>query len=430
MRPEAARTAADDAQMAADAVADLTGDGSAQAMVAQAAADAAMTAATAAEEASARAQVGTVAAEVVAEQMTAETEQGNAETQLAMALELQRESQVAADAAGQVQQARDIADAQDAAQVAAVAALAHFTTADQNATDARAKAVEARGEADRAVRARTDSGEADTQATAAEAAADAAWTARGMAWTAVAAADAAAMSAMGATTPADAQMYQKAAEDAKDTAEAQAMDADMNYMTAMDAAAAAETAADTHALGLFTSANAYDVKDDDDAEEEVASVGAAIAAAAKAADGAQAGTATATAAWVVDVKANEEDGVDAMPGLLKITFDSMVAGGTAGPFTSDTVGDDDDDPVVKPNAKQTNVGGDFPHLFDISSKGARVLVFTDKEQETPAVVAITAVTVVNAVVTAAEQITSVGESSQWDKLPGYLRKCNPRYSRD
>ena len=112
-------TAADDAQMAADAVADLTGDGSAQAMVAQAAAAAAMTAATAAEEASARAQVGTVAAEVVAEQMTAETEQGNAETQLAMALELQRESQVAADAAGQVQQARDIDDARGAAKAAA-----------------------------------------------------------------------------------------------------------------------------------------------------------------------------------------------------------------------------------------------------------------------------------------------------------------------
>ena len=36
---------------------------------------------------------------------------------------------------------------------------------------------------------------------------------------------------------------------------------------------------------------------------------------------------------------------------------------------------------VKPNAKQTNVGGDFPHLFDISSEGARVLVFTDKEQD-------------------------------------------------
>ena len=116
------------------------------------------------------------------------------------------------------------------------------------------------------MRARTDSGEADTQATAAEAAADAAWTARGMAWTAVAAADAAAMSAMGATTSPDAQMYQKAAEAAEDTAEAQATDAGMYYMAAMDAAAAAEMAAGTHVLGLFMSANAYDVDDDDAAD--------------------------------------------------------------------------------------------------------------------------------------------------------------------
>ena len=86
-----------------------------------------------------------------------------------------------------------------------------------------------------------------------------------------------------------------------------------------------------------------------------------------------------------------------MPGLLKITFNSMVTGGTV-MFTSDTVGDADADPVVKPNAKQTNVGGDFPHLFDISS-GARVLVFTDKEQDTPEVVAVTAVTITNAAVT-------------------------------
>ena len=54
-------------------------------------------------------------------------------------------------------------------------------------------------------------------------------------------------------------------------------------------------------------------------------------------------------------------------------------------FTSDTVGDARRRPRVKPNAKQTNVGGDFPHMFDISSGGARVLVFTDKEQDTPAV---------------------------------------------
>ena len=90
---------------------------------------------------------------------------------------------------------------------------------------------------------------------------------------------------MGATTSADAEMYQKAAEDEKATAEAQATDAGMYYMAAMDAAAAAEMAAGTHALGLFTSANAYDVTDEKAAAAEVKSVGAAIAAAAMATDG-------------------------------------------------------------------------------------------------------------------------------------------------
>ena len=61
-------------------------------------------------------------------------------------------------------------------------------------------------------------------------------------------------------------------------------------------------------------------------------------------------------------------------------------------------------PLVKPNAKQTNVGGDFPHLFDISSGGARVLVFTDKEQDTPEVVAVMAVTITNAAVTVRDKL--------------------------
>ena len=108
-----------------------------------------------------------------------------------------------------------------------------------------------------------------------------------------------------------------------------------------------------------------------------------------------------------------------MAGLLEITFTSGVSGGGAETtITSNTVGDADADPAVKPNAKQTDVGGDFPHMFDISSDGARVLVFTDKEQETPAVVAVTAVTVVNAAVTA-DDIASVGESSDFEtSFPG------------
>ena len=249
-----ARTAAGDAQEAADTVADLTGNESAQAMAAQEAADAADAAATAAEEASERAEADTMSADA------GETEQGNADDQLEIAQELQRESELVAAAVGQVLQVRDIATAQEMAKAAAAAALDHFNSADQKSKDARAKAVEARDAADRAVRARTDFVDADKQATAAETAATEAEMARADAWTAVAAADAASMSAMDATTLADAQMYQEAADAAKDAAEEQATGAGMNYMTAMDAAAAAETAAGTHVLGLFTSANAYDVK--------------------------------------------------------------------------------------------------------------------------------------------------------------------------
>ena len=403
-----ARTAAGDAQEAADTVADLTGNESAQAMAAQDAADAADEAATAAEDASERAQAATMSADAEGEQTTAETEQGNADDQLEIAQELQSESELAAAAVGQVLQVRDIATAQEMAKAAAAAALDHFNSADQKSEDAREKAVEARDAADRAVRARTDFVDADKQATAAETAATEAEMARADAWTAVATANGASTSAMDATTLADAQMYQEAADAAKDAAEKQATGAGMNYMTAMDAAAAAETAAGTHVLGLFTSANAHDVTNEDDAATEVASVGAAIAAAADATGGDQAGVVTmASAEWMEDTPDNTKtaDVDESMAGLLKITVTDL----TVDPLTSDTVGDDDDADPVKPNAKKTNVGGDFPHMFDISEGGARVLVFTDKEQDTPEVVEITARTLVNTDVVA-NQITSLGES--------------------
>ena len=431
---EAARTAADDAQVAADTVADLTGDGSAQALAAQAAADLAGEAATTAEEASASAQAATMSADAVMAQTAAETEQGKADTQLTMARDLMRESQVASDAADQLLQERDIADAQEAAKAAAEAALAHYNTAVENATDARAQADDARGEADRAVGARTNSGEADTEATAAETAATAAETARDMAWTAVAAADAAYMSAMGATTSADAQMYRDDAEAAETTADEQATDAGTSYMTARDAAAAAETAARMHVLGLFMSANAYDVEGTGEATKEklaaaeVARVGAAITAAADPEDdeGSQAGSAEASATWVEDTLDNPAtDEVDeAMAGLLTITFNSGVD--DSDDIVSDTVGDDDADDPVKPNAKQTDVGGDFPHQFDISEREgqARVLVFTDREQDTPAVEGVTAMTFVNAAVTNA-QIASLGKSSGTGIQGSYDHDTNP-----
>ena len=216
-------------------------------------------------------------------------------------------------------------------------------------------------------------------------------------------------------------MYQEAAEDAKATAEEQATDADMYYMAAMDAAAAAETAAGTHALGLFMSANAYDLTEEKAAAAEVKSVGVAIAAAAMAADGDQAGMATATAAWAADTKDNLDtaDIDETEAGLLKIMFDSNVTDGTEDPFTSDTVGDDTVDPAVKTQCQADRRRWRFPaHVRHFEMRRARVLVFTDKEQETPEVVEVTAVTVVNAVVTPTA-IASVGESSDFEtSFPG------------
>ena len=146
-------------------------------------------------------------------------------------------------------------------------------------------------------------------------------------------------------------------------------------------------AAGTHALGLFMSANAYDVKDDDDAEEEVASVGAAIAAAAMAADGSPSRHGRPLVLRGLpdtpdDTKTADVDAT--VPGLLKITFNSRWLLVAKLVWSSPTLwACPTPSTAVKPNAKQTNVGGDFPHLFDISSEGTRVLVFTDKEQDTP-----------------------------------------------
>ena len=121
-----------------------------------------------------------------------------------------------------------------------------------------------------------------------------------------------------------------------------------------------------------------------------------------------------------------------MPGLLKITFNSGVTDGTMSDHLRHS-GRCRRETPVKPNAKQTNVGGDFPHMFDISEGGARVLVFTDKEQDTPGVMVVTAVTYVNAAVTMAmKSFKSLGESrDDGASFPGtFDDDTDGRYSRD
>ena len=68
-----------------------------------------------------------------------------------------------------------------------------------------------------------------------------------------------------------------------------------------------------------------------------------------------------------------------------------------------------------------------------SDEGARVLVFTDKEQDTPEVMVVMAMTLVNAPVKLASQIASLGEFSDAEtSFPGSFDDDVQRrkYSRD
>jgi hypothetical protein len=388
----AAEAAADNAEMAATKIAELTGDGSEQHMMATEAASMARAAATAARDASDMAQAAPDAATAQGHQADAETEQGTAETQYAAADELRREAQVASDTGAVQQELRDIEDAQAAAQAAADEAMTHYMAAMGKATDARTQATNARASADRAARARTDATSAADEADAAEMAAGEAEAARGRADTANSNAQAALMAAMNADTAAAAEQAQADAEAANlaATEEHTGMTgAGMAYMRAMAAAEAAETAANTHVLGLFMQANAYDIDTpimDNSATEaneamsvaqqratEVASIGAAMKASAMVTDGNQRGDlGTTTAAWPGTLDdAGTPDTDESADNVLTITVDGTE---------SDTVGDPDADPVVMPNAGTIPGVSGFMHGFDMANDELRVIAFTDREQ--------------------------------------------------
>jgi hypothetical protein len=170
----AAETAATAAETAAAKVTELVGAGTMQAMDADEAAEAARSAATAARDASDLADAAMESGVAEGHQMTAETEQGKAETQLAMAAELQRESQVAHDTSALQNEMRDIADGRADAKMYSELAAGHYDSAVAKQGLARAQATAARTAANRAKASRQDYANANTHALAAEAAADAA----------------------------------------------------------------------------------------------------------------------------------------------------------------------------------------------------------------------------------------------------------------
>ena len=340
-----------------------------------------------------------MSADAVVEQTTAETEQGTADTQLAMAQDLMRESQVASDAAGRLQQERDIADAQEAAKAAAAAALDHFNSADQKATDARAKAVEARDAADRAVRARTDSGEADTQATAAE------------------------------TAATEAEMARADGVDGCGRRGCRIHECDgCDHLRRRPDVSGGRGRREGH-RGRAGDGRGHELHDRHGggsrrgdgrrhARPRLVHVGECVRRQRRrrrgrrggkcrggyrcsGSNGQMGGSSRRSHRYCCvgcrQAASNGDEDEDAVAGLLKITFNSdgywwrlMIRS------QSDTVGDDDMTPPSNPMPSRPTSVAISRTCSTFRMEGARVLVFTDKEQDTPKVVAVTAVTLVNA----------------------------------
>ena len=420
----AARLAADEAQGVADAVALITGPHSGQVIAARAAAAAAEMAAQAAEAASARAQDDTESADAMDEQLTAVGAQGTAEAQLAEAKSLQSTAQVVADAIAADKEATALAGAMTDARMYADAAKGHYEAAKGKAAAAGTQATMAREAADKAKAARTDYATANTKATEAEAAATRAEAAVPIAMQAMMDADSAATAAEAAETSADAGMYRDQAETANDTATAQHTGADgagMAYMAARDARMEAQTAATVHVRGLLLAANAADVEDMatttevDEHADAVAAVAAAIAAEAITDDN---GGGTAVPTWPADTPDDEStDEVDeSAEGMLRIGV-APEGGDAALEFSTEAAEEDDANTTVDETiVTATKIDGlpGFMHGYSISDRGTHAIVFTDKQQGTPAVVDVTAATakeLTNSAVTAGDEVSKLGTKS-------------------
>ena len=325
--------------------------------------------------------------------------------------------QTAAATGEEQQRARDVTAATEAANDAAMAARASATAARTAATAARMAANAARDAYMHAMRARTDSMnaqmeymEADTAATAAENAATAAEMAADDA-------EAAHMGIDAGGSADDAQMAQMTAESERDDAAGSAMTASTQQMTAETAQGDAEMASMTHVIALLIRANGQNIDEpvlDNSATPEVdegmtvaelreAATERAVTAlntAAGAADNGEAGT-TATAMWPADTADDPatEDADESEMGMLSIAV--SPAGGTALSFETRASRDamdlnDDGDTTDDGEAAIVNTVGNIVGLggfsgFSISDGTSHAIVFTDKQQGTPAVTEVTAI---------------------------------------
>ena len=414
----AARMAADDADAAAAAT-EAAAPGSATATNARAAATAAGTAADLAEAANVRAQDAGDSATAMMEQLEAENQRNIARSKLVTAETNQDSAEDARAAAERVQEERDLANAKTAAQDlfadAADGVVFHYEAVMMKAGLASGRATAAEASAARAARARTDSTTASAEAAKARAASNEAQASLARAMTAKGEADDALQDSEDAMTSDDAETALAAlrAANAKLTEEHTGeTGAGMDYMAAKDAAMAAADAARMHVLSLLKTANAYDVTSaitgltlDETKQREVDSIGAEITAVASETAANRAGSdTTASSTWPADTADDPEvDGDQSMTGMLGITVN--VAGATIEAAFEAVAADPDADPpvtaVVQTAKRIPGLDATFTHGFDIweddgnpevTTDQARVIAFTNKQQGTPAVTEVTAVT--------------------------------------
>ena len=437
----AARTAAMQAYMDADAAAEKaetaareaegTAAGSPRAVVARQAATAARMAANAAKAAHDAIMDDMTKAEADAEATKAGIQAGTANTQY-MTAKVQNDAiQTAHQIAMEQQRMTGVRTATRAAMRAAEGARTAATEARTRATNARMAAGEANTAYMRAMAARTDSAEAKKQADAAETAATMAEAAAEAAEMAADAAEAAHMGIDADGSAEDAQSAEMTAVTEKGKADTAHGTAGTQLTAATTARDMAETSADTHVLLLFLAANGAHVMDLEttmDVNEtavHVGRVGTAMATIADATSGNQAAGTTASAEWPGDIADDPDTPADdSAEGMLAITVSPAGAGDLAFELGADRDADSTATPPITSRtqtAKEIGGLGDF-RGFEVweddgnagtATDRGRVIVFTDKTQDKSAVeeaAAVTARSVVGVAVTAADTLSNVRSS--------------------
>ena len=332
------------------------------------------------------------------------------------AAEAARDDALAAQAAAEAAQAdaemfaKAVADAKkaappassDQAEFEARLALADAKTATASAVAAAGAAVTATKAAARAAAAAvTKATKARTNAAGAEAAKKAADQAAKDAAAAKKTADAA--KAAVAKLNDDGIGTKKGAADLESAADTAVRNAATAVGKANEAKAAAEkarddamTAADTHVLGLFKAANGDDItfvgsEDDADIASALGKAKSARREAVIEAIGDAANDQRGAAVeieWPADEAANPDatPPKEAAPGALKITV--TPTDGSPIPFRAEAVEDDlttdRDESMPKTATKIDGLRG-FVHGYAVSDGGSHTIVFTDKEQSTPAI---------------------------------------------